>query len=192
MKKVILSLSVLAVLGLSGCASTTPNVVSTDCCSNATKLNLAESPTFDNRFVTVDVRQTDEELAAAAAAAHFIPSMTIDAKILFAFDKAVLTSEGKHIIATLADMTPRDMDKPIQLVGSTDFFGSDIHNEKLAENRAIVVRNEFIKNGVPANKIAIKIYLGQKEQEVIDNCKGDLKECVAPDRNTSMLIKLDM
>lgn len=183
MKKVILSLSVLTVIALSGCAS--QNVVSTDCCSNIKKLHIEDAPSFDNRLVTVDVRPKEPEV-------HVIPSMTIDSKVLFAFNKAILTQEGKKIIASLADITSRNMEKPIQLVGSTDFFGTDKYNAKLAEKRAIVVRNEFIKNGVPANKIAIKIYLGQKEQEVIDNCKGDVKDCVAPDRNTSMLIKLDM
>lgn len=183
MKKIILSLSVLTVMGLSGCAS--PTIVNEDCCSNAKKLNIDEAPSFDNRTVTVDVRHEETEV-------HVVPSMTIDAKVLFAFDKAVLTPEGKKIIAQVAGVASKNMVKPIQLVGSTDFFGTDKYNEKLAEKRALVVRTEFIKNGVPADKIAIKIYLGQKEQEVVDNCTGNLKDCVAPDRNTSMLIKLDM
>lgn len=184
MKKVILSLSILSVLGLVGCAN--QNVVKNDdCCSHNKKLNIADAPYFENRTTTFDVRPKAPEV-------HVIPSMTIDAKVLFEFDKSTLTVDGKKLIASLADSASRNMDKSIQLVGSTDFFGTDKYNEKLAEKRAIVVRNEFIKNGVPASKILIKIYLGQKEQEVIDNCKSDLKECVAPDRNTSMLIRLDM
>lgn len=184
MKKVILSLSVLATLGLVGCAN--QNVVpNDDCCSHVKKIHIPDGPHFENRITTFDVRPKAPEI-------RVVPSMTIDAKVLFAFDKAILTPEGKRLIASLADSASRNADKSIQLVGSTDFFGTDKYNEKLAEKRAIVVRNEFIKNGVPASKIIIKIYLGQKEQEVIDNCKGDLKECVAPDRNTSMLIRLDM
>lgn len=184
MKKIVLSLSVLAVLGLSGCAS--QNVVENDdCCANTPKLNLPEPVKFENRFTSIDVRDKVPEV-------HVVPSMTIDAKVLFEFDKANLTAAGKKLIASIADSASRNNQKSIELVGSTDFFGTDKYNEKLAEKRAIVVRNEFIKNGVPASKIAIKIYLGKKEQEVVDNCTGDLKECVAPDRNTTMLIKLDM
>lgn len=188
MKKVILGLSFIAVLNLYGCASNNAinaNTVSSDCCANVEKLNIAEAPSFDNRILTLDVRAKDPEV-------QVVPSMTIDAKILFEFDKSVLTLKGKRLIATLSDVSSRELNKPIQLVGSTDFFGTDKHNEKLAEKRAIVVRNEFIKNGIPGDKILIKIYLGQREQEIVDNCKVDLKECVAPDRNTSMLIKLDM
>lgn len=184
MKKIVLSLSMLAVLGMTGCAN--QNVVpNDDCCANTPKLHLAEPPQFENRITTFDVRPKEPEV-------HVVPSMTIDAKVLFAFDKANLTPQGKNLIAQIADTASRNADKSILLVGSTDFFGTDKYNEKLAEKRAIVVRNEFIKNGVPASKILIKIYLGQKDQEIVDNCHGDLKECVAPDRNTSMLIKLDM
>ena len=63
------------------------------------------------------------------------------------------------------------MEKSIELTGS-DFLELKKYNEKkLAEKRAVVVRNEFIKNGVSTNKITIKIYLRQKEQKIIDNCK---------------------
>jgi outer membrane protein OmpA-like peptidoglycan-associated protein len=186
MKKTMLSVSLLSILALAGCSNTTSNVVkSDDCCSNVQKLSIPDSPTINNRLTTFDVRPKEPEVVV-------IPSMSIDAKVLFAFDKSVLTPEGKKIISQVADLASRNMEKSIELTGSTDFFGTEKHNEKLAEKRAVVVRNEFIKNGVPANKIAIKIYLGQKEQEVVDSCKGDLKECVAPDRNTSMLIKLDL
>lgn len=186
MKKTVLSLSLLSMIVLAGCANTNTNVVnSDDCCSNVQKLNIPDLPTITNRVTSFDVRPQEPEITV-------VPSMSIDAKVLFAFDKSVLTPEGKKIISQVADLASRNMEKSIELTGSTDFFGTEKYNEKLAEKRAVVVRNEFIKNGVPANKIAIKIYLGQKEQEIIDNCKGDVKECVAPDRNTSMLIKLDM
>ena len=71
---------------------------------------------------------------------------------------------------------------------------SKIKDSEFTKN-ILDIDNDFVswqKIEIIANKIAIKIYLGQKEQEVIDSCKGDLKECVAPDRNTSMLIKLDL
>lgn len=185
MKNVVLSLSVITLIGLTGCANTSNVVVNDDCCSHVQKLNIAEAPSFDNRIVTFDVRPKEPEI-------RVVPSMTINAQVLFEFDKAVLTPAGKKVIASVADHAARDMQKSVQLVGSTDFFGTDKHNELLAEKRAIVVRNEFIKNGVPANKIAIKIYLGQKDQDVVDNCKSNLKDCVASDRNTTMLIKLDI
>lgn len=184
MKKTILVLSVLAVMGLSGCAN--QNVVANDdCCSKQEKLNLDPTPYFENRIVDFNVREKASEV-------YVVPSMTIDARVLFAFDKSNLTVEGKKMISSVAVLASKNMEKSILLVGSTDFFGTDKYNEVLAEKRAIVVRNEFVKNGVPPEKIIIRIYLGQKEQEIVDSCKGDLKECVALDRNTSMLIKLDM
>jgi len=185
MKKTVLSLSLLSILTLAGCANTNNNVINDNCCSNVQKLSIPDLPNINNRLVSYDVRPKEPEVVV-------IPSMSINAKVLFAFDKSVLTPEGKKIISQVADLASRNMEKSIELTGSTDFFGTEKYNEKLAEKRAVVVRNEFIKNGVPANKIAIKIYLGQKEQEIVDNCKVDLKECVAPDRNTSMLIKLDL
>ena len=183
MKKIILSLSILGALALTGCASKV--VEKTGCCANVEQVEIVDGPYIENRITIFDMRPKPPEV-------HVVPSMVIDAKVLFAFNKSVLTPEGKKLIAILADSTSRNLDKPIQLVGSTDFFGTDAYNSKLAQKRAIVVRDEFIKNGIPANMMSLRTHLNPKDQEVIDECKGSLKDCVAPDRNTSMLIKLDM
>lgn len=186
MKKLVLNLSLLGMLVLTGCAS--QNVVVNNCCSNSPPLHLPQMSEFKNRIASFDVRvdkPQSEEL-------HVVPSMTIDSKVLFAFDKSTLSSQGKKMIAQISTVASKNINKPILLVGSTDFFGTAKYNEKLAEKRAIVVSNEFIKNGIPSDKIRIQIHLGQKEQQIIDNCHINLKECVAPDRNTSMLIKLDI
>ena len=183
MKKILVCLSILSVLGLSACATKT--VEKEDCCSNLVKVNIPDLPNIYTRVTSVDVRDKPEDIQVD-------PSMTINAQILFEFNKANLTNEGKKMIANISDLASRNMKKSINLIGSTDFLGTDKYNSKLAEKRAIVVRNEFIKDDVPANKIDIKIYLSQVEQSVIDNCKQPIKECVANDRNTSIFVSLDM
>ena len=192
MKNVILGLSILGAISLTGCANSNvvPNPVGTDCCANVQKLNLEDAPVFENRITTISTRQSVTTVNETEV--YVVPSMVIDSKVLFAFNKSALTPEGKRLIAMLAGSVSKDLKKPIQLVGSTDFFGSDAYNSKLAQKRAVVVRDEFVKNGIPANMFSLTTDLNQKDQAVVDSCKGSLKDCVAPDRNTSMLIKLDM
>jgi PBP1b-binding outer membrane lipoprotein LpoB len=94
MKKTVLSLSLLSILTLAGCANTNNNVINDNCCSNVQKLSIPDLPNINNRLVSYDVRpkepevvviQEPEVVVIQEPEVVVIPSMSINAKVLFAF-----------------------------------------------------------------------------------------------------------
>lgn len=133
-----------------------------------------------------------EPKAAAAAAAPAAPitkkPITIAAKELFDYDKAVLKPEGKaaidrEVIAKLKDAGPI---RQVVVTGHTDRLGSQQYNQKLSEKRAEVVKGYLISKGIPADKIET---MGAGKTQPVPGVKCDDKlpkkkliECLAPHR----------
>ena len=65
--------------------------------------------------------------------------VTYAADAFFDFDKAIVKPEGKA--------------KLDELVGHTDWIGTDKYNQKLSERRANAVKAYLVSKGVPAEKI---------------------------------------
>ena len=76
--------------------------------------------------------------------------ITLDSKVLFDFDKAVLKPEGKaaidsQVVGKLAQLQKLEV---VLVTGHTDRLGTDAYNQKLSERRADAVRNYLVSKGV--------------------------------------------
>jgi len=129
-----------------------------------------------------------EPKAAAPAAPVAKKPITIAAKELFDYDKAILKPEGKaaidrEVIAKLKDAGPI---RQVVVTGHTDRLGSQQYNQKLSEKRAEVVKGYLISKGVAADKIET---MGAGKTQPVPGVKCDDKlpkkkliACLAPHR----------
>ncbi len=79
---------------------------------------------------------------------------TIDADVLFNFDKYSLTSGGKSIIASIVDGIGNFANvNMVMVVGHTDSTGTNRYNQRLSEKRANSVANYMISLGIPEDRI---------------------------------------
>ena len=105
--------------------------------------------------------------APAAGAAPQVQKITLDSKVLFDFDKAVLKPEGKaaidsQVVGKLAQIQKLEV---VLVTGHTDRLGTDAYNQKLSERRADAVRDYLVSKGVDKAKIET-IGMGEKQPVV--------------------------
>ena len=130
----------------------------------------------------------------APAPAPQVQKITLDSKVLFDFDKAVLKPEGKAAIDSQVVSRLNQIQKleVVLVTGHTDPIGTDAYNQKLSAKRADAVRDYLVSKGVPRDKIEA-IGMGEKQPlpNVVCNQKS-LKEriaCFAPDRRVEVQAK---
>ena len=128
----------------------------------------------------------------APAPAPQVQKITLDSKVLFDFDKAVLKPEGKaaidaQVVGKLAQVTKLDV---VLVTGHTDRIGTDEYNQKLSERRADAVRDYLVSKGVDKAKIET-IGLGEKQPLVQCDQKNhkDLIACLQPNRRVEVEVK---
>ncbi|MBI4830132.1 MAG: OmpA family protein [Candidatus Lindowbacteria bacterium] len=102
-----------------------------------------------------------------------VPELVITDHIIFAninfeFDKARLTPEGLENTKKAAEALKvmQDINK-VTVEGHCDFKGSDAYNDKLSMRRSATVKNQLIKEGIPASKLEAVGY-GER-QPIADN-----------------------
>jgi len=121
-----------------------------------------------------------------------VQKITLDSKVLFDFDKAVLRPEGKdaidaQVVGKLSQITKLEI---VLVTGHTDRIGSDAYNQKLSERRADAVRDYLVSKGVPRDKIEA-IGVGKK-QPVVQCDQKNFKEliaCLQPNRRVEIQAK---
>jgi len=84
---------------------------------------------------------------AGVAVTEEKPSQFSD--VLFDFDKADLTDEGKKICQAVAESVRRSPKAKLQIEGHCDERGTAEYNLALGERRATAVRNYLVSLGVP-------------------------------------------
>jgi len=121
-----------------------------------------------------------------------VQKITLDSKVLFDFDKAVLKPEGKaaidaQVVGKLAQVTKLDV---VLVTGHTDRLGTDAYNQKLSERRADTVRDYLVSKGVDKAKIET-IGLGEKQPVVQCDQKNhkELIACLQPNRRVDVEVK---
>jgi len=121
-----------------------------------------------------------------------VQKITLDSKVLFDFDKAVLKPEGKaaidaQVVGKLSQVTKLDV---VLVTGHTDRIGTDAYNQKLSERRADAVRDYLVSKGVDKAKIET-IGLGEKQPVVQCDQKNrkDLIACLQPNRRVEVEVK---
>jgi OOP family OmpA-OmpF porin len=113
--------------------------------------------------------------------------VTLNADMIFAFDKANLTDEGKNILNRIVVNTKTLKGlEAITIVGYTDRIGTDAYNIKLSERRAQTVRNYIVSQGVSDDHISVE-GRGKAKPITGNSCKGNaatkkLIACLQPDR----------
>jgi len=141
-------------------------------------------------------------VAAAPAAAPAAPvvveeKVTLSAKVLFAFDKAVLRTEAQSVLDPLvARLKGYSHLKSVEINGYTDFMGKEKYNLVLSQKRADAVKDYFVAGGVPADKVMTEGH-GAEGATMTEECKSQfktkkqraaLKSCLEPDRRVELLI----
>ena len=130
--------------------------------------------------------------APAPAPAPQVQRITLDSKVLFDFDKAVLKPEGKEAIdrqvfAKLSQMQKLEL---VLVTGHTDRLGTVAYNQGLSVRRADAVRDYLVSKGVPKDKIET-IGMGPK-QPVVQCDQKNLKaliDCLQPNRRVEVEVK---
>ena len=103
--------------------------------------------------------------------------------IQFEFNSSNLTADSQLGIEMLTEFLKRNPDLKVELAGHTDNVGSDSYNRKLSADRAEVVRNALIDNGIDANRLTAQGYGPTKPM-----VPNDSEEHRALNRRTEMII----
>lgn len=116
--------------------------------------------------------------------------LNFDAATLFAFDKAVISSQGQTMLGRLASVlgSVSSYDQAM-VTGYTDSWGSVAYNDRLSLRRAEAVKASLVNQGVPAAKVAT---MGKGKRDfVVDpkSCKGTKaarQACEQPNRRVTV------
>jgi len=118
--------------------------------------------------------------------------MTLQAEVLFGFDKAALKDEGKKIldVEVVEKMKAHPEVELVLITGYTDRIGDDKYNQKLSERRAADVKNYLVSQGIAENRLHS---VGKGEADPVADCKGvrgkKLIECLQPNRRVVVEIE---
>lgn len=118
--------------------------------------------------------------------------MTLQAEVLFGFDKAALKDEGKKIldVEVVEKMKAHPEVELVLISGYTDRIGDDKYNQKLSERRAADVKKYLVSQGIAENRLHS---VGKGEADPVADCKGvrgkKLIECLQPNRRVVVEIE---
>lgn len=103
--------------------------------------------------------------------------------IQFEYNSSALTQDSQSGITMLTDFLQRNPMLNVELAGHTDNVGSESYNLKLSTDRAEMVRQALIANGIDASRLTAKGYGATKP--LVPN---DSDEHRAMNRRTEMII----
>ncbi|WP_218884132.1 OmpA family protein [Burkholderia guangdongensis] len=137
------------------------------------------------------VNGTHAAAVAPAPVAH--KRITLDASVLFAFDKSALEdlrAEGRARLDEIAKSLVADDAGmgAIEITGYTDRLGSQAYNQNLSTARAQTIRTYLIDRGVPAGKVHAA---GRGSASPVSAGCGagrspEVIRCLAPDRRVTI------
>lgn len=93
--------------------------------------------------------------------------------VFFDFDSSTLNAEGISVVDTVVnEMMSRNIDG-INVVGHTDTSGSAAYNQRLANKRAMSIKDALVERGVPAGNVSID---GRGENELLVDTQDGIRE----------------
>ena len=101
----------------------------------------------------------------------------------FEFNSSALTEDSYLGIEILADFLKRNPELKVELAGHTDDIGNEKYNLQLSSDRANVVREALIANGIEASRLTAKGYGASMPLK-----PNDSEEHRALNRRTEMII----
>ena len=119
--------------------------------------------------------------------------VTLEAEVLFAFDKSVIREEGKSILDTeVVDKMKAHPEVEIVLItGHTDRIGTDQYNQGLSERRANAVKSYLVDQGIEESRLHTE---AKGETEPVVACDGvygkKAIECLQPNRRVVVEIEV--
>src|SRR5581483_3119126 len=81
--------------------------------------------------------------------------ITLQADVLFEFDKARLRSQALAVLSNVAVLLHKRITSTIQIDGYTDSRGLDKYNLALSLRRAEAVRDFFVESGIPSKLMRV-------------------------------------
>ena len=103
--------------------------------------------------------------------------------IQFEYNSSALTADSQSGIQMLTNFLKRNPSLKVELAGHTDNVGSASYNQKLSADRAEVVRQALVDNGIEATRLTAKGYGSTKPV-----APNDSEEHRALNRRTEMVI----
>jgi outer membrane protein OmpA-like peptidoglycan-associated protein len=85
-------------------------------------------------------------------------NVTFNSALLFKINSSTLSDSAKTSLAKIAGVFTQYPETNLLLEGHTDDTGSDSYNMKLSEQRAEVVKDYLVSQGVAANRFTVKWY----------------------------------
>ena len=118
--------------------------------------------------------------------------ITLQAEVLFDFDKSVVKEEGKrHLDVEVVDKMKAHPEVELVLItGHTDRIGTDQYNQALSERRAKAVKSYLVSQGIAESRLHA---VGKGESEPVVDCFGvrgkKAIECLQPNRRVVVEIE---
>ena len=85
----------------------------------------------------------------------------------FRFDRSDLTQGGRDTLMTIANTLKARPTVNVDVVGHTDWIGTNAYNMKLSQARAETVRRFLVEQGIAESRIMVK-WRGE-EEPIADN-----------------------
>jgi outer membrane protein OmpA-like peptidoglycan-associated protein len=76
--------------------------------------------------------------------------------VKFEFDKSRLTVKADSLLDLVAISMKKHPDAKVEVIGHTDWVGTEAYNQRLSIQRAEAVRDYLIRNGVEAENLTFK------------------------------------
>lgn len=133
-------------------------------------------------------------IVAAAAPQPVYEKVTLDANVLFDFDKSVLRPEGRNTLDAFVQNLKSINAAEISAVGFADRFGTDGYNQALSERRVATVKAYLVSQGVEPKWGVHSSARGETQPTTaVGECKGatataNTIACLQPDRHVSVEI----
>jgi peptidoglycan-associated lipoprotein len=93
------------------------------------------------------------------------------APVYFGFDSTVVPQGELGKIDAVARHLTEKTDRVVVVEGHCDERGSNEYNMSLGENRAIIVRNYLVQNGIAENRIQTRSY-GEEKPAIVGFDEG--------------------
>jgi len=133
-------------------------------------------------------------VVAAAPPQPVYERVTLDANVLFDFDKSVLRPEGRATLDAFAENLKTLNAAEISAVGFADRFGTDGYNQALSERRVATVKAYLVAKGIEPKWGVHSSAKGESQPTTnAGDCKGATPNasniaCLQPDRHVSVEI----
>ena len=129
------------------------DAVGSDISSNSDSMSIANAS--EGKFEDLYTRCTDVDFAP----------------VYFGFDSTVVPEGELSKIDAVAQHLNDKTDRVVVVEGNCDERGSNEYNMALGENRAVIIRNYLVQNGITADRIQTRSY-GEEKPAVDGHDEG--------------------